>query len=196
MSDDGKNASPKQMGIIGAIVAALALLGHGVVKKIGAVFRAIEKPAIEAVEHSGGKAMRAAGGTAINAAEHAGSGVAQKSAQAAQGLERAGTAHAAEELSHAKVPRISPSMALSPGMALTQSERIGQKLSVLRIRIPAHVYGRLYAQWQRNHSEIKECREKLGDPILGATERENFKERLVAAKKKSDEIERLMADYG
>jgi hypothetical protein len=174
MNDTGKKA-----GVGAAIVAALAIGAH----KLGSFFHAAEKPAIEAVEH-----LR----PGVKAVEHLEGNVARDAAQAARKLETPGARQAAEEFSHTRLP----GAALHSATALSESQRIGQRLSSLKVRIPPVVYARLFQQWQRNHAEIEDCHQKLQDLSLSSYERDNLQERLVAASQKNEEIERLMAQYG
>jgi hypothetical protein len=199
MDDQSKNSETgiggfaKAIGV--GILALAAYAGHGVSK----FFRPAEKSVVQAIEHSGGGAksvLRAVEKPAVEAVEHSGSRIAREASQAVRGVESPGARRAAEEFSHSTTSRIYTGVVVSSAEALSQSERIGRKLTGLKLRIPPQVYVRLLQQWHRNHAEIIECNEKLQDSTLDSSERENIQERLVAATQKNEEIEKDMQQWG
>jgi hypothetical protein len=186
MNDKNKHSDTDIGGFTKAIgVGILALVtagGHHVSK----FFRAVENPAIQAIEHAGGgvkSAFRAVEQPALEAFEHSGS---RSAREAASDFETA----------MARGARPTTDVALFTAQFLARSEEVGQRLTLLKFKIPPVIYHRLYQQWQQNHAEIEACHQQLQSPSLSPNERENAVERLVTATQRNAEIERLMAQYG
>lgn len=79
---------------------------------------------------------------------------------------------------------------------LAASKSLGPRLQSLKARIPAHVYARLWQEWQRNDAELAAVNRQLSEGGLSAERRQRLEDQALLLEQKHAEIERLAAEWG
>ncbi len=105
------------------------------------------------------------------------------------------------------VPPVSRPMSLAPAplvrtisqrtpQIVAASKALGVSLQARRSQIPAHIYARLWSQWQRNDAELSSLDRQLAEDGLSTERRTRLESQVTTLEQKNAEIERLAAQWG
>ena len=198
------NDQVKKTGILATIIAAMGLGAREAGPTLRQFFRRGERPAIELAENKvlskllSSSAAREAEKGAAWRLENLFAKPAAKEVEkdAAKGLERWWAKPGTKTLEEQAAEKAAKQMALRATEMVSQSEKVGARLTTLESRIPPVAYRLLRQQWMRNHREIAETVQQLLNPSLGPDQRNSLSARAHELEERNAEIEKVMEQYG
>jgi hypothetical protein len=116
--------------------------------------------------------------------------------EAAKGLERWWAKPGAKALEEQTAEKAAKQMALRATKMVSQSEKVGARLTTLKPRIPSVAYVLLRQQWLRNHAEIEEKSRQLLDSYLQQDQRDKLLARIQELEARNAQIDKFTEQYG